>query len=258
MEHKKIISWNINGIRAIFKKGIDDFLDQYNPDILCFQEIKANEDQIKDNIPQHLKDYYVYFNSAEKKGYSGVATYSKIKPNKIEYGLQKDSIDKEGRVLKTTYDNFILYNIYFPNGKRDKERLDYKIQFYKDLIKVLKEHNKNNDNVIILGDYNTAHKEIDLARPKENSKISGFLDIERELIDELTEIGYIDTLRLFNPEKDLYTWWDPITKARERNVGWRIDYVFVSEKIKNNLTSANILSDIYGSDHCPVSIDIDI
>jgi exodeoxyribonuclease-3 len=258
MDNKKIISWNINGIRAIFKKGISDFLNQYNPDILCFQEIKASEEQIKENIPKHLKDYYVYFNSAEKKGYSGVATYSKIKPKKIEYGLTKDTIDKEGRVLKTTFDKFILYNIYFPNGKRDQERLDYKIQFYNELINVLKDHNKKGDKVIILGDYNTAHKEIDLARPKENSKISGFLDIERELIDELIKVGYIDSLRMFNNSKDMYTWWDPITKARERNVGWRIDYVFVSNNIKNKLTDANILSNIYGSDHCPVSIDINL
>ena len=258
MRGEKIISWNINGIRAIFKKGIDDFLNQYNPDILCFQEIKANEEQIKDNIPEILKDYYVYFNSADKKGYSGVATYSKIKPNKVEYGLRKNIIDSEGRVLKTTFDKYILYNIYFPNGKRDTQRLNYKIQFYKDLIQVLKDHNKNNDNIIILGDYNTAHKEIDLARPKENSKISGFLDIERELIDEITKIGYSDTLRMFNNNKDLYTWWDPITKARDRNVGWRIDYVFVSEKIKNNVSNADILSTVYGSDHCPVSIDLNL
>ncbi len=257
MENKKIISWNVNGIRAIFKKNIDSFLTEYNPDVLCFQEIKANEDQIKD-IPQKLQNYWAYYHSAEKKGYSGVVTYSKIKPEKVEFGLSENIPDTEGRVLKTTYEKFILYNIYFPNGKRDNQRLEYKLNFYKSLLTVLKEHKKNNDNVIIVGDYNTAHTEIDLARPKENSKVSGFLDIERELLDELINIGYTDTLRTFKKDKELYTWWDPITRARERNVGWRIDYIFVTNSIVKNIKNADILSNIYGSDHCPVSIDINI
>ena len=257
MKKYKIISWNVNGLRAVISKGIEDFLNTYNPSILCLQEIKATEDQVSKILPNFLNEYNKVYSSGIRKGYSGVATFSKENPNSASIGL-KNNIDDEGRVIKSTYDDFILYNIYFPNGKKDKDRLNYKMNFYKDLIEILKNHKKNNDKVIILGDYNTAHKEIDLARPKENSKISGFLPEERVLIDDILNIGYIDTLREFNNQENIYTWWDPITKARERNVGWRIDYIFVSENLKKNLISSDVLDKVYGSDHCPVSIDIEI
>ncbi len=251
----KIISWNINGIRALYKKGIDPFLDKYSPDILCFQEIKADESQVQ--IPKSLEDMHSYYNSAEKKGYSGVALYSKIKPESVSYLIGDNKFENEGRLICAKYKDFILYNIYFPNGQRDEERLKYKLNFYKIIIKKLKKHQENNDNIIILGDYNTAHTPIDLSNPQSNKNTSGFLDIERKLIDKIIDIGYDDTLRLFHKEDQLYTWWSPITRARERNVGWRIDYIFTSKNIRKKIKSADILSEIYGSDHCPISIDIE-
>lgn len=257
MKKYKIISWNVNGLRAIISKGLGDFLNTYNPSILCLQEIKATEEQVSKILPDALNEYNKVYSSGIRRGYSGVATFSKETPNSTSIGLE-NNIDDEGRVIKSIYSEFILYNIYFPNGKKDKDRLDYKINFYKNLIEILKNHKKNNDKVIILGDYNTAHKEIDLSRPKENSKISGFLPEERILIDEILNLGYIDTLREFNSQENIYTWWDPITKARERNVGWRIDYIFVSSNLKKNLISSDVLDKVYGSDHCPVSIDIEI
>lgn len=252
----KIYSWNVNGIRAVNKKGFADWIRTGNKDIVCLQETKAQENQLGFDLT-HIEDFYSHFASAERKGYSGVVTYTKEKPLEVQYGLGNDKFDQEGRTLITKFPNFTLFNIYFPNGKRSKERLKYKMEYYEFLLKYLKELKKTEKNIIICGDVNTAHQEIDLARPKDNEKISGFLQIERDWIDKLLKAGFIDTFRHFYPEKkDQYSWWSMRTRARERNVGWRIDYFFISENLKKNLKNAEIHADVMGSDHCPISIDL--
>ena len=253
----KIYSWNVNGIRAVNKKGFTDWIKNEKKDIVCLQETKAHESQLGFDLTQ-IEDFYSHFASAERKGYSGVVTYTKEKPIEVQYGLGEEKFDQEGRTLITKFPNFTLFNIYFPNGKRSKERLDYKMEYYEFLLDYLKEIKKTEKNIIICGDVNTAHQEIDLARPKDNEKISGFLQIERDWIDKLLEAGFIDTFRHFYPQKkDQYTWWSMRTRARERNVGWRIDYFFISENLKKNLKNAEINADVMGSDHCPISIDLE-
>ncbi|MCF8413529.1 MAG: exodeoxyribonuclease III [Melioribacteraceae bacterium] len=251
----KIISWNINGIRAAHKKGFLDWFQKANAEIVCVQETKAQLEQIPTDLTE-IENFTFYNNSAERKGYSGVATITSIVPTETTNGLGIEKFDIEGRVLKHKFDNFFLYNIYFPNGKAKKERLDYKMEFYEEFLKILENHKKNGEEVVICGDVNTAHKEIDIARPTENSKVSGFLPMEREWIDRLLALGFVDSFRLFNQEPNQYTWWDVFTRARERNVGWRIDYFFVSEGLKDNLSNAFILQDVMGSDHCPVGIEL--
>ena len=255
MKKIRILSWNVNGIRAAYKKGFLDWFKNEKPDILCLQETKAHPEQLTEDL-LNVDGYASYFSSAERKGYSGTATYTKINPEKVQNGIGVKEFDNEGRFLVTDFSDFILFNIYFPNGKAKKERLDYKMDFYNAFLKHLKKLLKQGKKIIICGDVNTAHKEIDLARPKANEKISGFLPIEREWIDKLLESGFIDTFRVFNQKPDQYTWWDMMTRARERNVGWRIDYFFVSENLRNNLKNAIILPEVMGSDHCPVGIEL--
>ncbi|MDP3622450.1 MAG: exodeoxyribonuclease III, partial [Methanobacteriaceae archaeon] len=202
--------------------------------------------------------YKSYFNSAERKGYSGVGIYSFLKPTKIDNGFGIKKFDMEGRVQIADYDDFVLFNIYFPNGKMSDERLKYKLDFYDAFLDQVNNLRDEGRNVVICGDVNTAHKEIDLAHPKENSKISGFLPVERAWIDKFLENGYVDTFRMFNQEPEQYTWWSYRTKARDRNVGWRLDYFFVNEEFKNNIKASYILSDVMGSDHCPIGIEIEI
>jgi exodeoxyribonuclease III len=252
----KIYSWNINGIRAIARKGFLDWLKETSPEILCLQETKAQVQQLGFELTQPL-NYEVSFASAQKPGYSGTATYSKIQPKKIQIGLGEKRFDQEGRTIISYYPNFVLFNIYFPNGKASKERLNYKMDYYAFLLNYLKDLKKQEKNIIITGDVNTAHKEIDLARPKANEKISGFLKEEREWIDQLLSLGFIDSYRYLYPnKKDAYTWWSLRSAARERNVGWRIDYFFLSENLKNNLKSASVHDQVTGSDHCPISIEL--
>lgn len=248
-----IISWNINGIRAVHRKGALDWLKKEDVDIVCVQETKADISQFPEEL-KSLDNYHLYSSSAEKKGYSGVAVWSKEEPKKVSTGIGKEEFDSEGRILRLDFDNFILFNIYFPNGGASDERLKYKLDFYDYFIDYL--NDIKNKKVIICGDYNTAHFPIDLARPKENEKVSGFLPHERERLDHLIDAGYIDTFRHFNKEPDNYTWWDYKTGARSRNVGWRIDYFFISKNLLKDLKKAEIKSDIMGSDHCPISIDI--
>ena len=251
----KILSWNINGIRAADKKGLFDWFQQEEPDILCLQEIKAEKDQ----FPPHLKNtpgYHVYINPAQRKGYSGVATYVKTKPQSVKNGFDIETFDKEGRILITEYSSFVLFNIYFPNGKQSKERLDYKLKFYDTFLAYADNLKAEGKNIMVCGDFNTAHKPIDLARPKANETISGFLPIERAWIDTFIDHGYVDTFREFNKEPDQYTWWSMRTRARERNVGWRIDYFYVNKEFLPNLTNAFILQEVTGSDHCPIGIEI--
>ena len=251
----RILSWNVNGIRAADKKGFYDWFKKDQPDILCLQEIKA----MKEQFPPHLRNtpnYNVYVRSAERKGYSGVATYTKEKPIDVKTGFGIEKFDDEGRILITEYPGFVLFNIYFPNGKRDRERLEYKLDFYDTFLAYADNLKAEGKNIVVCGDFNTAHKEIDLARPKENEKISGFLPIERAWIDTFIDHGYVDTFRYFNKEPGQYSWWDMKTKARERNVGWRIDYFFVNKEFISKVKNAFIMKDVMGSDHCPVGIEI--
>ena len=251
----KLISWNVNGVRAVVKKGFLDWLDQEQPDILCLQETKAHIDQLTAEI---LTDhgYHTYWHSGERRGYSGLATFCKEEPLYVQEGLGIERYDAEGRVLVTEHENFLLYNIYFPNGQKDNERLQYKLDFYDDLLPIINEQVESGNNVVVTGDWNTAHHSIDLARPKQNVNTSGFMSIEREKLDMYVENGWIDTFRLFHPEGDRYSWWTYRFGARERNVGWRIDYFFVNEGFVDNVEDADIHDEVVGSDHCPVSLEL--
>ena len=250
-----LISWNVNGIRASYKKGFKDWLLKENPDIFCAQETKANIDQLPSDLV-NISDYISYYHSAEKKGYSGVAIYSKYKPEQFSFGFGDTFFDNEGRTIIVNFKDFILFNVYFPNGQRSDERLQYKLDFYDSFIDQIIKLKNDGHKIVICGDVNTAHKEIDLARPKENSKVSGFLPIERQWIDKLIENNFVDTFRLFDKNPDNYTWWNMRTRARDRNVGWRIDYFFVSDNLVKNVKSSSILSDVMGSDHCPVKLNL--
>ncbi len=253
--YMKLYSWNINGIRAAYRKDLFFWFKKINPDILCLQEVKAEQSQ----IPPPLKNtpgYHIYFNAAERKGYSGVVTYSKPKPLSVKTGFGIDRFDKEGRILITEYPQFVLFNIYFPNGKKDDERLNYKLDFYNTFLGYADTFVAEGRNILVCGDFNTAHKEIDLARPKDNENKSGFLPIERAWIDTFVNHGYIDTFRHFNKEPNQYTWWDLKTGARERNVGWRIDYFFVNKDFLPMVKNAFIMQDVIGSDHCPIGIEL--
>lgn len=250
-----ILSWNVNGIRAAQKKGFIEWVQKTNPDILCIQETKAHPDQLDDEL-KNIPGYHVFFDSAEKKGYSGTATYTKIKPNSVSQGLGKPVFDTEGRVVRTDFNDFVLFNIYFPNGGRGDDRVKHKLEFYDEFLGICEQLRKEGRKVITCGDYNTAHKEIDLARPKENRKTSGFLPIECEWLDKYVSMGYIDTFREFNKEPNQYSWWDQRFSSRDKNVGWRIDYHFITPDLKPNLKNAFIWQDVMGSDHCPVGIDL--
>jgi exodeoxyribonuclease-3 len=253
----KIYSWNVNGIRAIQNKGFMDWFTKCKGDIICLQETKAHAEQLSDEI-KNIGKYKSYWFSAEKKGYSSVATYCLKPPIDVKLGFNHSIFDNEGRVIITEYKKFVLANVYFPNGGRGPERVKYKLDFYDALFYYLQKNYRERKGVIVTGDFNTAHKEIDIARPKENVKNSGFMPIEREWIDKLLNLGYVDIFRTFNQEPEQYTYWDQFTKARDRNVGWRIDYFMVSEDIVKHVTAAEIHADVYGSDHCPISITIDL
>jgi len=253
----KILSWNVNGIRAADKKGLFDWFKKESTDILCLQEIKA----IPEQFPPHLKStpgYHIYINSAERKGYSGVATFTKEKPMDVKNGFGIEALDNEGRTLITEFPNFTLFNIYFPNGKKNQERLDYKLNFYDTFLAYADNLKAKGKNIVVCGDFNTAHEEIDLSHPKANENRSGFLPIERAWIDTFIDHGYVDTFRHFNKEPNQYSWWDMKTRARDRNVGWRIDYFFANKEILPKIKKAFIMPDVMGSDHCPVGIEIKI
>jgi len=255
MNTLRIFSWNVNGLRAVCKKGFLSWFQKEKPDILCIQETKLTEDQIPEEIKK-VEGYYTYFSSADQKGYSGVGLFTKEKPERIQSGLGIKKFDKEGRVLIADYKKFLLFNVYFPNGKVSKERLDYKMDFCDAFLHHVDELKKEGKKLIICGDLNTAHTEIDLARPKENKKVSGFLPEERAWMDQLIAHGFIDTFRMFHKGPGHYTWWDLKSRARERNVGWRIDYFFVSNSLRGDIKSAFILTEVLGSDHCPIGIEV--
>ena len=253
----RIYSWNVNGIRAVARKGFLDWMDEEKPDIIGLQEIRIQDHQLKDKL-RNIDDYYSYFNYGEKKGYSGVALYTKKEPLDVWFGLGVEKFDKEGRVLVAEYEDFYLLNIYFPNGKRNETRLNYKLDFYDEVLDYCESLREKGKEVLVFGDYNTAHHRIDLKNPDANKDTSGFLPIEREWLDKLEDHGYIDTYRYFQPEKETYSWWSYRTRARERDAGWRIDYHFISEGLEEKLEDADILTDVMGSDHCPVTVTLDL
>lgn len=246
----KMISWNVNGLRAIYKKGFVDIFNEINADIFCIQETKLQEGQIDLSFP----GYEVYWNYAEKKGYSGTAIFTKIKPILVTKGIGIEEHDKEGRVITLEFEDYYLVTVYTPNSQTELKRLDYRMKWEIDFKAYIKELEKKKP-VVICGDLNVAHKEIDLKNPKTNRKNAGFTDEERKKFTELLNDGFIDTFRYFYPnEEGKYSWWSYRFSAREKNAGWRIDYFLVSEALKDKLKSANILSDIMGSDHCPVEL----
>lgn len=249
----KIVSWNVNGLRAVYKKGFSAWLKKTKADVLCLQEIKAQKEQLPSALLQ-IRDYYHYFNSAQRKGYSGVAVYTREKPLKVEREVGMERFDQEGRLLELQYPDCLLVNLYLPHGGRKKENLDYKLKVYSFLLGYLGK--VKNEKAIVIGDFNIAHKEIDLARPKQNQKNIMFTLEERKQIERLIGLGFIDSFRKFNKKGGHYTWWPYFAQARERNLGWRIDYTFVSRKLAPRLKRAFIFSDVVGSDHCPIGIEI--
>ncbi len=247
-----IVSWNVNGIRAVIRNGFLGWHQEYKPDILCLQEIKALPEQLEENVV-NLPNYHCYWNPAKRKGYSGTATFSKYEPMEIilnPLSLCRD----EGRIIQTNFKDFILFNIYFPNGQKDDERLKFKLDFYDAFFEYAKDLISRGKKLVVCGDYNTAHKEIDLKNPKSNEKRSGFLPIEREYLDRMLNMGFIDTFRYFHKDEIKYTWWSYRFKAREKNVGWRIDYFMVTKNMVANVKDSKILDDVYGSDHCPIEL----
>ncbi len=247
-----IISWNVNGFRAVLRKGFEDFFAAYQPDIICLQEVKAQRDDV-DFAPA---GYHVFWNSAAKKGYSGVAVYSRVKPLEASAGLGIEKHDQEGRVLTLEYPNFFLVNVYTPNAQNELRRLDYRSQQWdKDFLAYVKSLETKKP-VIFCGDLNVAHKEIDLANPKTNVKNAGFTIEERQGFDNIVDAGFVDTFRAFNDQPHQYTWWSYRAKARERNVGWRIDYFCASKNLMNHIESSEILADVHGSDHCPILLKL--
>lgn len=253
----RILSWNVNGLRAAYRKGFLEWFEEDKPDILCLQEVRALEEQLPSEL-REIEGYHAYFCPAEKKGYSGVAIYSKIQPQSVKNGFGIEKFDSEGRTIIADYGDFALFSVYFPNGTSSEERLQYKLEFYDALLDYVTDMNKEGKRVVICGDVNAAHKEIDLAQPEEKKTVSGFLPEERAWIDRLLNAGYIDTFRMFNQEPEHYTWWKFGQNTRKRNLGWRLDYFFVSEELRDSVKSAFILSDVMGSDHCPVGIVLDV
>ncbi len=252
----KIVSWNVNGIRAIHKRGFLEWMNEIQPEVLALQETKVNND----TLPGVLRDvpgYGSQFSYAStRRGYSGVAVYSRIPALSVETTFGAPIWDEEGRHLVVNFGEFVLANVYFPNGRASAERLDYKMRYYDAFLEFASKTIANGKNLVICGDFNTAHREIDLARPRENSKTSGFLPEERAWMDRLTGAGFVDTFRMFDNSPDQYSWWSQRSGARARNVGWRLDYFFVNAGFKDRVTAATIHADVLGSDHCPVAIEI--
>lgn len=253
----KIVSYNINGIRASMKKGLATWLAEENIDIVCLQEIKANQDQIeKEEKELKALGYECYWFSAEKKGYSGTAILTKVKPDHIEYGCGNKLYDSEGRVMRMDYKGLSIISAYFPSGSSGDARQAVKMEFLDFMLAYLKNLKDEHPELIVAGDYNIAHTEIDIHNPKANQKTSGFLPEEREWMDTFFEAGYIDTFRAFNTQADHYSWWSYRAASRQRNKGWRIDYIAISKNLKDKLLNAAILNEAVHSDHCPVMIEL--
>ncbi len=266
MKEWTLISWNVNGIRAVSKKKVheeltfNEWLHKTSPDVLCLQETKAHPEQLNTKL-LNPQGFLSNWSSAERKGYSGVVTYSKIKPLRVDTVLLSEKYNNEGRVMETEFSDFILLNVYFPNGKLNATRLKYKMGFYDSFLEHVINLRNEGKSVVICGDVNTAHTEIDLSHPKSNQDVSGFLPKERKWIDKLISMGFVDTFRHFNKNPEHYTWWsvrnihNGVT-ARERNVGWRIDYFFISDDLLDNLVESKMMTEVMGSDHCPIRIKL--
>jgi exodeoxyribonuclease-3 len=252
----KITTWNVNGIRAALGKGFSNWVQEEKPDVLCLQEIKAKPEQLTES-QRDFTGYSVVWNPAERPGYSGVATFLRGDPTESSLGLGEPRFDVEGRVIRTRHPEFNLFNIYFPNGQRGQERVTYKLDFYANLLEICDNLHSKGENIILTGDFNTAHKPIDLRNPKENEKTSGFLPEERAWVDRYLEHGFVDIFRHLYPDKVQYTWWTYISNARARNVGWRIDYFLVSKNLVPRIQDVIIRDELPGSDHCPVTLIMD-
>lgn len=251
----RIFSWNVNGLRAVVKKGFFDWLESEAPDVVCLQEIKARTEDLDENI-LNPKGYHAFWNPAERKGYSGVAIFTKKKPVAVHLGLGIERFDCEGRILRIEFKDFDLFSVYFPNGTSGEERLQYKMEFYDAFLDHCEELRGQGRELVITGDVNTAHKPIDLKNPKANQKNSGFLPEERAWVDKFIEHGYVDSFRAFNEDPDQYTWWSYRFNVRAKNVGWRIDYFFVTEGLMKKVKDSFITPEVMGSDHCPIGLDI--
>ena len=252
----KLISWNVNGIRAAWKKGLPEFVAAENPDVLCLQETKIQVEQLTPELTD-LPGYRSHWSMAEKKGYSGVATYTRPEPLAVATNFGSPALDTEGRVLHVEYPDFHLFNGYFPNSGMGPERLAHKMQFYDEFLSLTERLRKAGKGIVVCGDVNTAHTEIDIARPKENENSPGFMPVERAWVSKLVAHGYHDTFRIFVAEPGHYTWWDMKTGGRARNVGWRIDYFFVSDELRGRIKAAGIMPSVQGSDHCPITLEIE-
>jgi len=253
----RLVSWNVNGIRAAAKRGLLEWLSGTGADAFCLQETKAHPDQVDGSL-REPQGFHTYWACAERRGYSGVALFLRREPQAVTAGLGIPRFDTEGRVLAARFPQFLLFNVYFPNGKMNDERLQYKMDFYEEFLGRLVALRDRGECIVICGDYNTAHKEIDLSHPKDNVKVSGFLPQEREWMDRLAGHGFVDTFRMFHTDGGHYTWWDMKTRARERNIGWRLDYFFVSDNLAGAVRDAAIHPEVFGSDHCPVSLTLDL
>ncbi len=252
----RIITWNVNGLRAALTKNALDSIKTKGADIICLQEIKTRPEQLNEQQLQSISPYSVIWNPAERAGYSGVASLFVKKPLSHELGFRNPLFDGEGRAIQMQYDDFRLFNIYFPNGQRDQGRLKYKLDFYQNLLNYLDQLHKQGEKIILCGDFNTAHKEIDLKNPKENETTSGFLPEERAMLDLYLQHGFIDAYRQLYPERVQYTWWTYRFNARKRNIGWRLDYFYISENLVKDVKDVVVYEEMPGSDHCPVMLEL--
>ena len=253
----RIVTWNVNGVRAVLNKGAGEWWNSQDIDVLCLQEIKAKPEQLTEIQRSSFHTWQEYWNPAERKGYSGVATFSKIKPYETHYGLGDERFDVEGRVIQNRFEDFTLFNIYFPNGQRDHRRLQYKLVFYEFVLEICDQMHAAGRKIILTGDFNTAHKPIDLKNPKQNENTSGFLPEERAWIDQYLEHSFVDIYRHLYPDvREAYTWWTYRANARARNIGWRLDYFLISESLVERVKNVEIWGDVLGSDHCPVMLEL--
>jgi exodeoxyribonuclease-3 len=248
----KITTWNINGLRSALSKGLVAWMKSNQADVYCFQEIKADR-PIIDGLMEHFPEYHLFWNPAERRGYSGVLTLTKKAPHESQLCIGSKIFDREGRIIITYLEDLVLFNLYFPQGRRDKSRVEYKLAFYALILEICDQFLQRGKQIILAGDFNTAHKEIDLANPRQNQNNTGFLHSEREWLDHYLDHGFVDIFRMRYPQRVQYTWWTYRVNARQRNIGWRLDYFLVSENLVNRVVDVIIQEDVQGSDHCPVS-----
>lgn len=254
----KIITWNVNGLRAALRKGALQWVIEQEPDFFCLQEIKARPDQLEADDHRLFDGYLSFYNPAERPGYSGVVTFSRDEPEQVQLGFDRAEFDREGRLIRTRFNGINLFNIYFPNGQRGHERLQFKLDFYAELLDYCDQLHAAGEKIILCGDFNTAHQEIDLRNPKQNQNTSGFMPVEREWVSRYLENGFVDVYRHLYPERVEYTWWTYRMNARQRDIGWRLDYFLVSEGLVDQVQDVVINGEVPGSDHCPVTLYLEV